>query len=263
MLNILFILSTILLQAAELNQVRVGGESVATVDFLLAGGGSAVPTLTVLDENRLEITIPSMQLAGHFNGNYFQRAPHANIRSLELRNAEKGIVGELNLVGGNAGKRFKLDKGRISIESSNESRSFLKMAQDEQSPFIGESLKKGSGVAASGSKIWFLLGGVLFLALSGGILLYGWLTKKRKVSGGRKYLIEQLSYTPYGPKTGVSLVKIGGEFMLIGITPHQISLITNLNGLKAQYEEERQYEREAFQEVVRSEVRQTERRYNA
>jgi flagellar biogenesis protein FliO len=85
-------------------------------------------------------------------------------------------------------------------------------------------------------------------------LVVRFLKRTGKSRGTRKYLVEQLSFCPLGNKSGVSLLKIGGEFVLVGVTPQQVSLLSALPKLEAQYEDDAQLERSAFREAVHEEL---------
>jgi len=52
----------------------------------------------------------------------------------------------------------------------------------------------------------------------------------------------------------VSLLKVGTEFVLVGITPNQISMLSHLPKLQEQYAEETGFERGIFKEAVSEEV---------
>jgi flagellar biogenesis protein FliO len=52
----------------------------------------------------------------------------------------------------------------------------------------------------------------------------------------------------------VSVLKIGNEFVLVGVTPTQVSLLSELPGLKATFDSERVLERGSFREAISEEV---------
>ncbi|NDD05493.1 MAG: hypothetical protein EB078_11345 [Proteobacteria bacterium] len=81
-------------------------------------------------------------------------------------------------------------------------------------------------------------------------------TVKNKVGlkGTRRYLIEQLGYHSLGAKSGVSLLRIGQEFVLVGVTPNSINIISHLPKLREQYEEETGFERGVFKQAIAEEV---------
>ena len=58
-----------------------------------------------------------------------------------------------------------------------------------------------------------------------------------------------------GGKAGVSLIKVGSEFVLVGVSSHQVSFLSSLPKLESQYEDENRFERETFQAAVQQEVR--------
>ena len=75
-----------------------------------------------------------------------------------------------------------------------------------------------------------------------------------KMRGSRKYLIEHLSTYQLSPKSSVSLLKIGEEFVLIGVTPSQVNHLSSLPMLEKIYHEENRFERETFKEAVSQEA---------
>lgn len=116
---------------------------------------------------------------------------------------------------------------------------------------------KASGQEKSGR--WGLVQAVLGLAVIGcaagaTFLCVQFLKRRGNRTGSRKYLIEQLSYCPMGPKMGISLIKVGPELVLVGVTSSQISLLSSVPRLQESYLEESRYERGDFQEAVKEEM---------
>jgi flagellar biogenesis protein FliO len=82
------------------------------------------------------------------------------------------------------------------------------------------------------------------------------LQKKGKLAGSRKYLIENLSYVPLGSnnKNAVCLIKVGSEFVLVGVSPQQVTFLSHLPKLESQYESESKFERNVFEEAIQEEL---------
>lgn len=124
-----------------------------------------------------------------------------------------------------------------------------------------------NGMKAAGEdkgKSWGLLqalAGFAVIACAAGatFLCVQFLKRRGGRQGSRKYLIEQLSYCPMGPKMGISLVKVGPELVLVGVTPNHISFLSAVPRLNETYFEESRYERGAFQEAVQEEVSRARR----
>lgn len=131
--------------------------------------------------------------------------------------------------------------------------------QEEETP-LNLNASGSSHVAEPHFQAGQLLLVFLLLLVAGGctVFFFRFLKTKGKWQGSRKYLIEQLGYCPMGTKTGVSLIKVGKEFLLIGITPQQVTMLSKLPKLEAQYEEESQFERETFRDAVGQEIHRME-----
>ncbi|MEZ4751463.1 MAG: flagellar biosynthetic protein FliO [Bdellovibrionota bacterium] len=134
------------------------------------------------------------------------------------------------------------------------SKSLSEYLQKEETPIAAAVVAEKEVPAASHAAV--RMGLALGLVLCFGAVLYlvFRLARKQPVrDGNRKYLIEKMSYCSLGPKMGVSLIKVGSEFVLVGVTPENISFLSNLGKLQAQYEEESQFERDNFKEAVEQE----------
>jgi flagellar biogenesis protein FliO len=131
----------------------------------------------------------------------------------------------------------------------------IKLLQEEQAPIATEA----SAAKSSSSAGWVRLFLALFvfsLAGGGAYVAAKFLKKQGAFRGSRKYLVENLAYCPVGPggKTGVGLIKVGSEFVLVGVTGQQVSFLSNLPKLSAQYESENHFERDTFRAAVEEEV---------
>ena len=83
---------------------------------------------------------------------------------------------------------------------------------------------------------------------------FAWIIRKRRPSTKRPYLIEQVSSLSLGPKTNLSVVKVGGDFVLLGVTPHAVTTLSVLPHLTSQYEKESDLERSTFHAALRSQI---------
>ncbi len=107
-------------------------------------------------------------------------------------------------------------------------------------------------------KATFYVAVIIMFSLS--LLAFFFWKRHKKNSGplssvlARRFLIEQISWHSYGPKQGLSVVKVGKEFVLLGVSPNNINFLCKLDELKRMYEEESQYEREAFDNLVSEEL---------
>jgi len=64
--------------------------------------------------------------------------------------------------------------------------------------------------------------GVALILVSGLILLFGFVLKKRQ---GKESLMRIMGYQSLGPKKGIAMVKIGPEVLLVGVTATDIKLL--------------------------------------
>jgi len=139
-----------------------------------------------------------------------------------------------------------------------ESKSLGQFKQEEEKPLTLNVEKMAEETkSSSGWKILLVLA-VVGVSGVGTYFLLKLLKKQgfKMSSGSRKYLIENLSYSSIGPggKAGVGLVKVGSEFMLLGITSNQVTLLSNLPELAKKYEEESRFERSSFKSAVEQEL---------
>jgi flagellar biogenesis protein FliO len=102
---------------------------------------------------------------------------------------------------------------------------------------------------------------LIILLVLGGAAFASWnfariLKKKGSWKGSRRYLIETLAQVPVGDnrKTNVTLLKIGSEFILVGVTAEHVSFLSSLPRLQEQYLEESSMERDTFNEAVKEET---------
>ena len=126
-------------------------------------------------------------------------------------------------------------------------------ASEEELP-LRLNLQKDKKESSFSSVKLFVSLFVLLSAAGGiGFVYFKRMNRPQARKGTRKYLIENMSYCSLTPKCGVSLVKVGEEFVLLGVTPDQVSFLSALPKLQAQYEQEALLERDVFKKVVQSE----------
>jgi flagellar biogenesis protein FliO len=137
-----------------------------------------------------------------------------------------------------------------------QTQTFSEMAKKEELPLFKKAAPAPltSRPATHWARAALALGLVVLFAV-GAIFGFRRLTQQKFSSGSRKYLIEKLSYCPVGPKLGVALIKVGKEFVLIGVGPEQVSFLSTLPKLQAQYEEEQKFEGDSFSAAVEEEYR--------
>lgn len=146
-----------------------------------------------------------------------------------------------------------LQKGS-ELKKGENSKLFSEYMKGEELPIVSQQAVLSKKESES-SIIRIILSIVLILLL-GGISVFAIRFFKRKEfrSGTRKYLIEKVTFCPLGPKVGVSLLKVGKEFVLVGVTPSQVSFLSTLPKLQAQYEEEKKFDTGTFRAAVEEEV---------
>jgi flagellar biogenesis protein FliO len=249
------------LSASQLASVKVSGEKQADVLFVFGSGEPSVPTIKVTD-NIVELTFLNTDLEESLQSKLDLSSPHSLIQRIATFSSGKDVVRSRIVVNGSSeGLRARLglhkENGavRLSLEYPKGAGPALSLWKEEQEPISveGKATKEISGRSMT-VQIALL---VLVLILTGGAAFFflRFVKKQGGLRGSRKFLIEQLSYCPLGQKAGVSLLKIGREFVLVGITPNQVSLLSDLPRLREQYEEEATLERGAFKSAVEEEFK--------
>jgi flagellar biogenesis protein FliO len=265
-ISVLFLLGSSLFAAnSEIRSIRVGGEKQAEV---LIVGATAMPTIKV-NGNSVDLTFTNTDLTEALQGKLDVEAPHALIHRASLFPTDKQTVKATFVVNGSAENL----KQRLSLASEADgikmtlaypagASAALNLLKEEQQPITIAAAPKKEASAVSNFHLMFSAM-VIVLAAVASFFFAKFLRSRSKVNGSRKFLIEQLGYCSMGPKTGVSLIKVGKEFALIGVTPNQVTFLSSLPKLQEQYEEEAQFERGVFKEAVQEEVRNIESEYNA
>lgn len=242
-----------------IDSLKVSGQKEAEIRFQSSDAPAELPVPGVKG-NSVELFFAGAELDSTFNGKTELKAPHALVKELTLSQEKKGVLvhAELN---GKAGE-WK-DKVGVTREGQSivlrlgfpaKTTPALEYAQSEQLPVLTEVAAVKPTATAFGATQWLVILGVLVVAGMSTFAVVKFLRIKGKTSGSRKYLIEQLAHCSLGPKTGVSLVRVGREFVLVGVTPSQVNLLSHVPALQAQYEEETQFERESFKDHVDEEI---------
>lgn len=249
-----------LLLGAELREVAVVGQENAQLKMI--GDLSPDSAVWKVQDGILEIVLPGTVLSKEHGDKIELLGPHALIKRISFINTTNTTVkGKVVLNGSmeEIQKRIGISKvGNdlvMTVDYPRQNSSTLRLLQEEQTPLTGpkKSLQQESQsnyrTALTLVTLFFLIIGV------GGFVFFRFFRQKGALRGARKYLIEQLGYCPVGTKSGVSLLKIGKDFVLVGITPNQISMLSHLPKLQEEYEEESGFERSVFKQAVAEEFK--------
>lgn len=250
--------------SSTLRQVEVGGTDKAEIKLVFDGAPAQNPGWQIR-ENAVEMTFTGMELSEELAQKTDVQSPHALVSRVRLFPARDGSLKVRISVNGSEAKlrervQLRASSGQavLSIEYPLTKDPTLSLLKEEQQPLFGAMEPK----KAESSGLGWLRSIVLVLILGGaGVGTYfiaKILKKQAHKMGSRKYLIETISYSPVGPggKSGVGIVKVGTEFVLVGVTPNHVSLLSQLPKLEAQYLEESKLERETFHDAVKEQVRE-------
>lgn len=245
--------------AYTISQVRVSGEKAA--DILFEGSEMKLPVLRS-QGNVLEASFPGAELSEALKEKKDITPNHPLIQRISIFPTEgNGVRARILVNGSTEGltERAKLSPDpsgvRLQMSFPTGESTMLSVFQEEQLPLaVSENRGKAAATGTRYAQGMAILC-ILLVSIVGGVFLYRNLKKRGKIVGTRKYLIEQLSHCPLGNRTGVSLLKIGKEFVLVGITPHQVTFISALPKLQDQYESEATLERKDFRKVVEDEFK--------
>ncbi|MBI4404359.1 MAG: flagellar biosynthetic protein FliO [Deltaproteobacteria bacterium] len=243
----------------QIAHVSVSGEKKADVLFETSGAAGTGPTF-ILRENLIELSFPGANLSESLNGKVDLAEPHPLIRRVSSYAFENGVKARVVVNGSTEQLKDRIrlrpiaSGFQLELDYPKNENSALGLLREEQLPVSAGMVKDKSILRRAPSMAMIL--SVLFLcAFSvGSFFLLRFLRTKSRWSGSRKYLIEKLGYCPLGPKSGVALVKVGKEFVLIGVTPNQVSILSSLPQLQQQYVEDSRLERGAFKEAVEAQI---------
>lgn len=255
----------------KLIAVETTGDEQARLVFRTDSPARDVPRVTYKD-NVIELAFAGMTLDEGKKIDLI--SPHVLIGRISVFEPEKGKVKANIVVNGSVDKlkdrvTFAKSEGGVTLtlalpDGQNPTLTLLK---EEQLPLAREA---AGGTLPKVASRWTeaLVPFVLICFLMAGIAVgYRYLRTKGKLGGSRKYLVEHLNYCPIGQggKAGVSLIRVGTEFFLVGVTSGQVNLISTMPQLGSQYTEETKLERESFQEAVSEEVKRMRgnQRYSA
>lgn len=245
----------------EISSVKVAGDSQAVVEFV--GNGTKTTSSYKINGNTIEVSLANSNLAPVHQGKLDVSSPHALVQRVSLYEVDgkqvranivvngslEGLKNRLSIQENVSGPILKLDYPKVS-------NSTLDLFKEEQAPLqnVGQEAKKESRGFQWVQLVLFLI--VVVGAGASTFFVVKFAKAKGNWGGSRKYLIEQLSYVPVGgTKSGVALIKVGSEFVLLGITPNQVSFLSNLPKLSQQYEDETSFEKNTFNEAVQEQIR--------
>ncbi len=253
------LLTTAIAFGSELvSSVKVSGTDQADVLFTI-GKLNSLPEMHI-ENNVVELTFNDAQIDEGISDNHELSAPHSLIRRIGTYAIDKSTVKSRIVINGSSEElshRVHLSKEggsvKLSIEFPKGAATAASFLRDEELPLASFN-SPAKPIVASPSGAQFVLVILVFLAAGAATYFFARFLKQRgQIKGTRKYLIEQLSYCPIGNKAGVSLLKIGNEFVLVGVTSQTISMLSNLPKLQEQYEGESVLERKDFKVAVEEE----------
>jgi flagellar biogenesis protein FliO len=256
---ILFALISTVVFSYPIASVKLGGGKSGEIFFKTVPDSNA-PQVKI-EGNTIELTFTGAELSSELKENSEIASNHPLIHRVVLISPENRVVKARIVINGsleNLKNRFQITKesdGYKAVLSypAGEASSTAAFLEEEQLPLnFGKKSGEATSTKSSGLTVVFLCTAILLLGA--GVFFLIKIAKKKVSAGSRKYLVEQLSYCGLGPKAGVSLVKVGNEFVLVGITAQQVTLLSTLPKLQEQYDSESAYERGAFRSVVEDEL---------
>jgi flagellar biogenesis protein FliO len=265
--GVLFLLASIPCWAKSslvLKKIDVGGGDKAEVQFRLEGNATAAPNWQIR-ENTVEVSFPGTEISEELASQLDVSSPHALVSRIRLFPGRDGSVKAKITINGSEAKlkervQLRASNGQalLTIEYPKSGDATLSLLKDEQKPVFSVETPKEVRTGGMGWLQSLLL--ILLLGGAGAGTYFGakYLKKQGHIFGSRKFLIETLAYSPVGPagKAGVGIVKVGGEFVLVGVTANHVSLLSHLPKLEAQYQDESKLERDTFREAVEEQVRE-------
>ena len=248
----------------SLSGISVTGDKEATIRFESPDEAS-VPTMKIVD-NTVELTFNGAHLDENSRDRQSVASPHPLIQRVGLYSPDKTTVkGRVVLNGSleNLKGRLSLTKvpGGVALAVAYPAgeNAALNLLKEEQLPLSAGLGSAKIAEAHSNRAQMIVLVLVLSIFAASGFFFVRFLKRQNMSKGSRKFLVEQMSYCAVGPKAGVSLLKIGNEFVLVGVTSSQVTLISELPKLQNQYEEDSRFERGVFKEAVEEEYHRVKR----
>ena len=261
---LLLALMTQPLWAYEIQNIKVSGDKEAFIHFE-GLPADAVPSLKV-NGNTIDISFQGANLNAKLEGKVDLESPHALIQRVSVYEATKQNVRSKIVLNGTTddlANRVKFDESsgalKLKIAFPKGDHPALNLLQEEQKPVLtAPTVQKKEKPLISTAQI-FMVVMVILLAGACSFFAVRFLKNKGSLRGTRKFLLEQLGYVSLGNKIGVSLIKVGNEFVLVGVTPGQVSLLSTLPKLEQKYAEESQFERGVFKEAFEEEYQRLKR----
>lgn len=250
--------------AVQIQAIKVSGDTSAEVSFVTDGALPAMPRLSV-DQNKVELNFADVTLSPTLTQQLDISSPHALLQRISTTPGEGGNARVRLLVNGSIEKlrdRVKLVKkdGTVAVVLGYPagSEATMKLLQEEQA---GIETAKPAAEPNKGGFGWFRLLLILALFAATGVTTFYVLKvakKKTGWAGARRHLIETVAQTGVGDgKASVAILRVGGEFVMVGVTATNVSLLSNLPQLQAQYEEESALERGSFKEAIAQTLRKS------
>jgi flagellar biogenesis protein FliO len=248
----------------SLSGVSVTGEKEALIRFESAEEAS-VPTLKIID-NVVELTFNGARLEDSQREKQNLSSPHPLVQRVGIYSPDRNTVkGRVVLNGSLENLKNRMTVAKVpggvtlSIAYPAGENAALNLLKEEQLPIAASLTSTKTAEAHSNRAQMIVLVLVLAIFAASGFFFVRFLKKQGVGKGSRKFLVEQMSYCAVGPKAGVSLLKVGNEFVLVGVTSSQVTLISQLPKLQMQYEEDSRFERGVFKEAVEEEYSRVKR----
>lgn len=245
--------------AYPIESIRVAGDSGAEIQLQAPQAPDVLP-IPNIQGAAVDYFLPGASLHESFHGKLQLKAPHALLKEFKATAEKKGVLLHLELNGASEGIKERLQfrrdgQGyRLALSFPTNATAAMQLAKDEQLPVLTSGANPTVRAPGFGWKQWLA---VFFVIIAAGAFTFIWvklLSGRARLGGSKKYLIESLAQCPIGPKASVNLIRVGREFMLIGVTPAQITLLSALPALQSQYEEETKFERDTFKDTVDEEI---------
>lgn len=244
---------------AEFRGVRVDDSKGAFLRFF----GQDLPTPKYsVEENVITLRFPSTKMDSELAPKVELTSPHLLLSRAVFIDSDGSVLGKLFINGSRDGLRERIQvtkegkEPQLRVALPKGSNPTLALLKDEQVP-LGEGAEATEVRASSsigwGSTVVVLL--LLGLGAGGSLFAYRVLSRRAGKTGSRKFLVENMSYCPLGHqgKAGVALVRVGDEFVLVGVTPNQVTLLSDVPRVASEYREETRFESETFKEAVAEE----------
>jgi flagellar biogenesis protein FliO len=248
--------------SALVSSVKIDGESEGVLHFHCTGCES--PAMSIRD-NVVDLKWPSTALDSSYHGKFEVSHPHPLISRVSVFESGADLKAVVLVKGTteNLSDRVRVktvpDEIAISVAFANPNASALSLFQKaEDVPVnVGAQVVSAKTPGARSYALGVALG--LLITALGTFAIVRWMKLKGKQGGTRRFLIEKMAYLPLEGKSGVCLLKIGTELVLIGITGQSVSFLSSLPRLQEEYDSESRLERRAFKDAVEEEFKRIQR----